>query len=291
MAAENPGLTVISMGGMGQTGPWSDFVTFAPTIHALTGLTYLTNPPGRHDLGYGFSLTDHLSGLAGAFAALEGITHRDRTGEGLDIDLAQYELGLGIMAPAYLDYLANGVNPEPVGNRHPFGGWAPHGIYPAAGDDRWVAISARDDDEWRALCSVMGRDELAADPRFATPDARLANQDALDDKISRWTAGLDRYEVMNRCQEAGLPAGAVQDAEDLNERDPQLAAREFFGTTESANWGEYGLDRFPARFNGERPPVYDGVHAIGEDTFAVLSEVLELGDEEIAALAEEGALS
>jgi crotonobetainyl-CoA:carnitine CoA-transferase CaiB-like acyl-CoA transferase len=102
---------------------------------------------------------------------------------------------------------------------------------------------------------------------------------------------LDRYEVMNRCQEAGLPAGAVQDAEDLNERDPQLAAREFFGTTESANWGEYGLDRFPARFNGERPPVYDGVHAIGEDTFAVLSEVLELGDEEIAALAEEGALS
>ncbi|MGH2610786.1 MAG: CoA transferase, partial [Tepidiformaceae bacterium] len=63
MAAENPGLTVISMGGMGQTGPWSDFVTFAPTIHAVTGLTYLTNPPDRHDLGYGFSLTDHLSGL------------------------------------------------------------------------------------------------------------------------------------------------------------------------------------------------------------------------------------
>src|ERR1043165_6922727 len=77
----NPGVTVISMGGMGQDGPWKDFVTFAPTIHALTGLTYLTNPPEEHLLGYGFSLTDHLSGLAGALAALEGVEHRDRTGE------------------------------------------------------------------------------------------------------------------------------------------------------------------------------------------------------------------
>ncbi len=291
MAVENPGLTVISMGGMGQTGPWKDFVTFAPTIHALTGLTYLTNPPGQHHLGYGFSLTDHLSGLAGAFAALEGVEHRDRTGEGLDIDLAQYELGLGIMAPAYLDYLANGVNPEPVGNRHPYGAWAPYGIYPAAGDDRWVAIAARGDEQWRALCGVMGRDDLTDDHRFVTHTARLANEDALDEEISRWTRGLDRYEVMSRCQDAGVAAGAVQDAEDLNVRDPHLAGRGFFGAAQSAHWGEYGLDRFPARFNGARPPVYEGVHAIGEDTFAVLTEILELGDEEIAALAEEGALS
>ncbi len=291
MAVENPGLTVISMGGMGQTGPWRDFVTFAPTIHALTGLTYLTNPRGQHHLGYGFSLTDHLSGLAGAFAALEGLEHRARTGQGLDIDLAQYELGLGIMGPAYLDYFANGVNPEPVGNRHPYSAWAPHGIYPAAGDDRWVAIAARGDDQWRALCRLMGRNDLAADARFATHEARLANQEALDEEIGRWTRPLDRYEIMKWCQDAGIPAGAVQDGEDLNVRDPHLAAREFFGTTQSAHWGEYGVDRFPARFNGERPPVYDGVHAIGGDTFAVLTEVIELGDDEIAALAEEGALS
>ena len=74
----NPGVTVISMGGMGQDGPWSNFVTFAPTIQRATGLTYLTNPPGRHDLGYGFRSPNHLSGLAGALAALEGVEHRDR---------------------------------------------------------------------------------------------------------------------------------------------------------------------------------------------------------------------
>lgn len=87
---------------MGQDGPWKDFVTFAPTIHALTGLTYLTNPPGDHFMGYGFSLTDHLSGLAGAFAALQAVEHRDRTGEGLTIDLSQYELRLGLIGPAPL---------------------------------------------------------------------------------------------------------------------------------------------------------------------------------------------
>ena len=107
------------MGGMGQDGPWKDFVTFAPTIHALTGLTYLTNPPGEHLLGYGFSLTDHLSGLAGALAALEGLANADRTGHGLSVDLSQYELGLGLMGPALLDFLANGRNPEPW-ERHPF---------------------------------------------------------------------------------------------------------------------------------------------------------------------------
>ena len=291
LAADNPGVTVISMGGMGQAGPWSNFVTFAPTIHALTGLTYLTNPPGEHMLGYGFSLTDHLSGLAGALAALEGIEHRQRTGRGLDVDLAQYELGLGIMGPALLDRLANGTNPEPVGNRHPFRAWAPHGIYRAEGEDRWVAIAARGDEQWRALCRVMGRDELADDARFATHDVRLANEDALDVAIEDWTRLRDRYAVMALCQEAGIAAGAVQDGEDLNVRDPQLRARSFFTTANAENWGDYGVDSFPARFNGQRPSRYEGVHRVGEDTFAVMTEVLGMDDAEVAELMAEGALT
>jgi crotonobetainyl-CoA:carnitine CoA-transferase CaiB-like acyl-CoA transferase len=189
------------------------------------------------------------------------------------------------MAPALLDHLANGTNPEPVGNRHPFGTSAPHGIYPALGHDRWVAIAIRGDDQWRTLCGVMGCGELGTDPRFATHTARLANQDELDDAIAGWTSALDRYEVMRLCQDRGIAAGAVQDGEDLNVRDPQLAARKFFGVAHAANWGDYGFDRFPARFNGERPQVYEGVHTIGEDTFAMLTEILGLGEDEIADLA------
>lgn len=293
LAAVNPGLTVVSMGGMGQTGPWKHFVTFAPTVHALTGLTYLTNPPGEHLLGYGFSLTDHLSGLAGALAALEGLAHRDRTGEGLEVDLSQYELGLHIMAPALIDHLANGIDPEPVGNRHPFAAWAPHGVYPASGEDRWVAIAVRDDAGWHRLCQLMGRPELAADPRFATHAERVANADALDAAVAAWTSTRDRYEVMAACQAAGVAAGAVQDAADLTERDENLAAAEFFGQATATNerWGEYGLDRFPARFNGERPPRYEGSHDLGTDTFAVLTELLDLDDEAIAGLVAAGVLA
>ncbi|MCK9520575.1 MAG: CoA transferase, partial [Dehalococcoidia bacterium] len=292
LADDYPGVSVISMNGMGKTGPWKDFLTYAPTIHALVGLTYLTNPPGRHDLGYGFSLTDHLSGLAGALATVEAVEHRQRTGRGLDIDLSQYELGLAIMGPTHIDHLVNGTLHEPIGNRHPFGMFAPHGIYRAKGDDHWVAIAVRGDEQFRAFCDVMERPELVSDPRFATHDARLANQDELDRVIEDWTKGCDRYEVMGRCQARGVAAGAVQDAEDLTRRDENLAALRFFGTaTPVGNWGEYPVDRFPAHFNGERPPHYEGVHQLGEDTFDVLSVVLGLSDDEIAELMAEGVLS
>lgn len=291
LAATNPGVSVISMGGMGQDGPWKDFVTYAPTIHALTGLTYLTNPPGEHTLGYGFSLTDHLSGLAGALAALEALEFREQTGSGLAIDLSQYELGLGIMAPALLDYMANGADPEPVGNRHPFGAWAPHGIYRSAGEDKWVAIAVKGDEEWASFAQLLGLPGLAADPRYATHAARVANEDELDAVVERWTSSLDRYEVARLCQSRGIAAGPVQNAADLTGRDEQLAARGFFGTATAENWGEYGLDRFPARFNGARPGVYEGVRQTGADTFDVVTDVLGLSDEEVAELLDGGALT
>ncbi|MBA4180660.1 MAG: hypothetical protein C0506_08750 [Anaerolinea sp.] len=290
LAGVNPRISVVSMGGMGQTGPWKDFVTFAPTIHAVTGLTYLTNPPDRTDFGYGFSLTDHLSGLAGALAVLEALEHRERTGGGVTVDLSQYELGLGLMAPALLDCLANGVNPGPVGNRHPFNAWAPHGIYPCAGEDAWVAIAVRGDEQWASFVSVAGG-EAFADTRFATHESRVRDQDALDGAVAGWTRGRDRFELAETLQKAGIAAGPVQDAGDLTQRDPQLAAREFFGTTTMDGRGEYAIERFPAFFNGDRPQRYEGVHIPGTDTFDVATGLLGIDDGEVAELLASGALS
>ena len=289
LANVNPGVSVISMGGMGQTGPWKDFVTFAPTIHAVTGLTYLTNPPGRTTMGYGFSLTDHLSGLAGAVAALQSLNHRDRTGTGVTVDLSQYELGLGLMGPALLDHLAKGTNPSPVGNRHPFAAWAPHGIYPCAGDDAWVALAVRGDEQWRAV-TALAPAELRA-PQFATHDDRVRNQEALDAAVATWTRSLDRFDLAEALQAAGVAAGPVQDAADLTQRDPQLAAREFFGIATMEGGGDYSIDRFPALFNGLRPERYEGVHQPGSDTFDVATGVLGLDDDAVAELLANGALS
>ena len=291
LAVLNPGISVVSMGGMGQTGPWKDFVTFAPTIHALTGLTYLTSPPGRQNLGYGFSLTDHLSGLAGALAAMEALEYRQRTGEGLSVDLSQYELGLGLMGPAILDYFANGTNPEPVGNRHPFGQYAPHGIYRCAGENEWLAISVGGEEQWQALCQVMAKPLLARDSKFITHDARLANQDELDAIVSGWTQTRDRFETASLLQAAGIAAGAVQDARDLTQGDPQLAAREFFGTLSTDARSDYGFDKFPALFNGERPAAGQGVRPLGADTFDVATGLLGLSDDAAAGLLAAGVLS
>jgi crotonobetainyl-CoA:carnitine CoA-transferase CaiB-like acyl-CoA transferase len=241
-------------------------------------------------MGYGFSLTDHLSGLAGAVAALEGIHHRDRTGQGLSIDLSQFELGLGLLGPALLDCLANGVNAEPVGNRHPYSTWAPHGLYRTAGDDEWVAIAVRGDGEWQRFAGIEGVN-LAEDSRFGTHSMRVENQDALDSAIGEWARSRDRFEIAELCQAAGISAGAVQNADDLTNHDPQLRARGLFGTARSDAWGEYAIDRFPALMNGRRPDVYEGVHGLGADTFDVISEVLGLGDEEVADLMASGGLT
>ena len=291
LAETSPGVTVVSMGGMGNSGPWRDFVTFAPTIHAITGLTYLTSVPGRRDIGFGYSLTDHLSGVAAALGILEGVEHRRRTGQGLDVDVAQYELGLGLMGPAFLDYFANGVDPEPVANRHPLGAWAPHGIYRTQGEDRWVAIAVRGDEQWRALCEVMGTPLLAGDPRFATHEARLANEDALDGCVSAWTAGRDRYEVMEACQARGIAAGAVQDGGDVATADPHLAARDFLGMIPTEDGGEQGAERFPALIDGQRPTTGYAARSLGADTFDVLSELLGMSPETIGELVADGVLS
>ena len=291
LADEAPGVTVVSMGGMGNSGPWRDFVTFAPTIHALTGLTYLTSVPGRQGIGLGYSLTDHLSGVAAALGVLEGVEHRRRTGRGLDVDVSQYELGLGLMGPAFLDYFANGADPEPAGNRHPFAVWAPHGLYRARGDDRWVAIAVRGDEQWRALCEAMGAPELARDPRFATHAARIANEDALDARVEAWTSERDRYETMDACQSRGIAAGAVQDGADIGAADPHLAARGFIGAIPAEDGGEQGAERFPAFIDGRRPRAGYAARSLGADTFDVLTELLGMSPEEIAELTAAGVLS
>ena len=291
LAAVNPKVTVVSMGGMGQTGPWRDFVTFAPTIHALCGLTHLTNQPGEHLAGYGFSLTDHLSGLAGALAILEGVELARRTGQGMAVDLSQYEVGLGIMAPAFIDLLNNGTRPQPAGNRHPFSAWAPHGIY-ATADGGWLALAARTDADWAHVCDVMGQPGLAVDRRFATHVDRVTNAAALDAAIGGWVASQERYSASSALQAAGVAAGVVQDAADLTGRDPVLAARGFFGeASESGGSAGHPIDQFPALIDGLRPAQYRAAHQNGSDTFDILAEVLGLEDEAIAELMGEGILT
>jgi crotonobetainyl-CoA:carnitine CoA-transferase CaiB-like acyl-CoA transferase len=291
LAPNHPRLSVISMAGMGSSGPWSDFVTFAPTIHALTGLTWATNYPEQHDVGLGYSMCDHLSGLAASLGALEVLEHREKTGKGLPIDLSQYEIGLATMAPAYLDYFSNNHDLEPSGNRDAYKRWAPQGIYPCQGIDRWIAIAIETDEQWVELCALMNKTELVKDSRFQDLKSRLKNQNEIDGFITEWTITQERYAIMELCQSKGLPAGVVQDGADLGENDPQLQDRGFFRYIESEALGKHLSDVFPARFNGQPLKSALGAHALGSDTFDVFTNIVGFETEKVADLITQGILS
>ena len=289
VAATNPGVVYVQMSGMGDGGPWSKFVTYAPTIHALAGLTHLTGVPGRQDIGIGFSYNDHCAGLHGAVAILAALQARRRTGRGQRVDMSQFELGVGLSGPTLIDYFANGHVAKPCGNRLPYDKAAPHGCYPCAGakseavaDERWVAIACMTDAHWAALKRVMGDPPWARANALATVDGRLAFTD-LDRKIGDWTRTLTADEVMERCQTAGVPAGVVQTGVDLAEHDPQLKASNFLFEIDEPHPVQKTTyaDRLPLHFEQTPCNEYHRSRQVGEDNAAVLADWLGMSEAEV----------
>lgn len=292
VSPDNPGVIYVGMSGMGVSGPWSKYVTYAPTVHALAGLTYLTGVPGRNDIGIGFSYNDHMAGLHGAVAVLAAIEGRRLTGTGQRIDMSQFEVGVNFGGPALLDWFANGVAAEPVGNDPPWESWTPHAIYPCQGEDRWCAIAVVEDEQWRALCRLMDADDWLSDSSLASADGRRLRQAELDARIGEWTSGQDRYELMHRCQEAGVPAGVVQTGDDLVTRDPQLAQAEmhFAYDDPHPDLGPLTADRLALQFEKTSATVYNRSEVFGESNVSVAADWLGMSAAEVARLEADGVI-
>src|SRR5206468_2257218 len=206
--------------------PWRDYVAWGMTMEPTAGLSYLTGYPDgpavRSWTGYG---ADMPAAAAAALAILAALRHRERTGEGQYIDLAQYEVAVNLVGEAVLDYAVNGRVMRRLGNRDL--NRAPQGVYRCAGRENWVAISVGNDRQWAALCAAMGEPNLARDPRFTSVAARRRHHDALDAIIEAWTSPRDRWEVANDLQARGVAAGPVFSNKDLL-LDPHLRARGFY---------------------------------------------------------------
>jgi crotonobetainyl-CoA:carnitine CoA-transferase CaiB-like acyl-CoA transferase len=294
-----PDLVYVSMCGFGHEGPDTANVTMGPTAQALTGLTFMVGLPDRPPAGWSFSYLDHVGGYLGAIAVLAGVIHRGRTGEGQHIDVSQLEPATALSGALLLDSMLNGRPSRrpgfPTGNRRSDPPGAPSGAYRAAGDDRWVVVSCRTDDQWAGLVRAMGTPSWALEPGFATVAARVEHADALDAHVEAWTSGRDRYEVMELLQRSGVPAGVVQDAADRLERDPQLAARGHYTMLGNAEVDELPLEGVPFRMSATPPHtggrLRRGPPCLGEDNEAVLSELLGLSADDVAALGAEGVLS
>lgn len=282
----NDKIIYMSMAGAGQSGPWRDFVTYAPTIHALSGLTYLTNPPDRQDIGLGCAFTDHISGLSGALALLEALEARRRTGVGQRIDLAQLEVGAYLVGPAFADLLSNGREASPRGNQDAFCDYVPNNVYPCLNTE-WLAITCRDDAQWTRLCQAIAHPTLSSDARLTTVEGRRMHRDEIDWALSTWAAQQEAEPAMRQLQVASVPAGKVCSMKDLTEHDEHLKAQQWFVEVEHKLLGRHQFERFPAVFS-EGTLDYKPSPFLGEHTFEVYKELLGMSDEEIATAIGEG---
>jgi crotonobetainyl-CoA:carnitine CoA-transferase CaiB-like acyl-CoA transferase len=220
-----PDIIMLSMPACGTTGPWSEYAGVGGSLEPLSALQSLT-AYSRDGRRYRTKEADVFSGVLGASAVLTALNRRKRTGRGQAIDLSQLEaLSHTMMGAHFLEYVMNRQQTLPLGNRHPY--YAPQGCYPCRGEDKWVALVIRSEEEWRAFSSMTGRPDWAEDERFRTRESRRRHHDELDREIAAITRELEARELMGRLQQHGIAAGAVLNLEELA-ADPQLAARSFF---------------------------------------------------------------
>jgi crotonobetainyl-CoA:carnitine CoA-transferase CaiB-like acyl-CoA transferase len=222
--------------------------------------------------------------ISSILAALE---YRRRTGRGQYIDISQAEASITFLAPAILEFTANGRVQGPLGDRDRT--MAPHGGYPCAGADSWIAIACSSDAQWTALCTLMKREDLVREARFASADARLANQDDLDAIISAWTRNFDGFELESQLQAQKIPAAKVASSADMV-RDPQLLHREHIVELEHPKFGEIPVERWPFRLSRTPGGPARTAPILGSDNSYVLETLLGYSKDRVQELMNSGIL-
>jgi crotonobetainyl-CoA:carnitine CoA-transferase CaiB-like acyl-CoA transferase len=285
--ALNPRIIMISSSLLGQTGPWREYAGFGNLAGAVCGFYQLAGAPDAPPAGCFGPYTDFMGVRYNAIAILAALAHRDRTGEGQFIDMAQAEAALHFLAPAALDYLETNRAPRPQGNRD--ASMAPHGVYPARGTDRWVAIAVRTDDEWRRLCRHAQWTDLANDPTLATLDGRKRAEDRIDARVSAWTGDRDAAEIERALAQLGIAAHTLLDTHELL-HDAQL---QFRGHVHRIRHPQFGM----TAIEGSRVLMSQSAAALptlavsyGSHNTQVLGDILGYSEQRIAQLAARGAL-
>ena len=279
----NPGLVMTSWSGFGKTGPLSDYKANGTSIEALAGWDWLHRYPDGEPMVMGFYQADAITGLQMAATTLVALFHSRRTGEGQAIDGSMVEAAAGYLGEVLLD-AALGGEQTPVGNGdldH-----APHGVYPCAGEDRWIALAVDSDEKWERLVALSGSETLA-DPAFDRHRDRVANTEKLDEALTVWTCSREAENLMERLQAAGIAAAVVRSATEVMAC-RHLEQRAWFRRIEHPDLGEKRYAGHSWRIDGlaersDLPPP-----RLGEHSRELLAERLGLSNAEIDDLFERG---
>lgn len=281
-------IIVVEMPGFGNSGPLSKAAANGATMEMAAGMCAMIGYAGGQPTTTGQVYPDPMGGYNGAAAVMTAMMHRQKTGEGQYIELSQVEAAMQFIGEELLYAIAAKEDPELHGNRVRWA--APHDAYPAQGKDEWVTIAVGSDDEWRKLCAIIGREDLATDPRYATFDARWKNQDSLREPISAWTRERGKAAIADRLQASGIRSAPVNTPKDVIES-PYLAARNAFVTLTHPDAGTHGYMTLPFRLSLTPGGQHRVSPCLGADTRKVLLELAGLSTAEFAELEAEGATS
>ena len=278
LSKDRPELIMLSTCLRGQYGPESSYAGFGLQGACLSGLHRITGWPDRTPAGTWGAYTDFINPRFGSGILAAAIRHRDRTGQGQYVDLAQTEAGIHFAAPLLLDYLENGRVAHAPGHDSMYA--CPHGAFRVQGQERYVAIAASTAEQWRALCRTAGLSQWA-DAAYDDLATRIAAKSEIEAALAAWCAPQVPQAVIDQLEAAGVPVSLVNWPSDLYS-DPQLAHRGFFVTLDHSVMGPTPYDGLVTQFSGGTAHLRKAAPALGEDTHYVLSEILSAPDEEIA---------
>jgi benzylsuccinate CoA-transferase BbsF subunit len=268
----------------GQTGPAAAHLGYGTTLTSLAGFNYIHGWPDRAPSGINGPYTDNIAPTYNALSLIAAIDYRRRTGKGQYLDLSQYECGVQFLTPVLLDYLVNGRELNRKGNSCSYA--APYGVYRCRGEDRWCAITVFTDEEWKSFCKVLNNPKWTKKAKFATLLGRLKNASELDKLVEEWTINHSAEEVMLLMQNAGVAAGVLENGEDLW-NDSQLKYRNSISELEHPETGTCVCQRVAVtlpevQYELSRPPL------LGEHTYNICKQVLNMPDDEFVELLNDG---
>jgi len=278
----NPAIILVSISGFGRNGPYSQRVGFDAVAQAMSGAMsrtgFLGQPPTRAAAPY----VDFSTGALAALGAMLALYHRERTGTGQMVDLALMDTAVSFMANFIAEYKVFGVIHPQIGNSSFYAG--PYNTFKLS--DGYIFIGVIGDAVWRRFLKVIGKEELAADPRFQSNSARGENRHLVDSLVDQWLANRTTEEALGLLEKADIPCGPVYDIPQVVEN-PQVKAREMIVDIEYPDGMVIPLSGVPMKFSETPGEIRTRAPSVGEHNLEVYSELLGYSPEEIDNLRRE----
>jgi crotonobetainyl-CoA:carnitine CoA-transferase CaiB-like acyl-CoA transferase len=288
-----PDIILVSNSGFGHDGPYSGYRSWGPVIQAVGGLTHEVGLPSTEPAGWGYSFMDHIGAAAGAMSILAALVQREHTGRGQAIDLSAMDLAVQLLGPALMDVSVNRRprrrDGRPDSNRSEFVGMVPHGVYPVAGEDCWIALACRDDADWQAMRSVIDQ-PWAFDCDLDAVSGRRAAEDRLSKMIAAWTATRHGEDTALRLRQVGVPASVVARPRQRIEEDPATTEWGLWPAVDHPNLGRVRVDGLGFHLSATDWATHDAAPCLGQHNRTVFGELLGLTDTEIDVLAADGVI-